>query len=83
MAERRELIDRAKFKAVHQSTKERVVRNVMPSQLVMRATVRLVENQLKEGRLGDHTVYCDEAIERGGTDKGPSPLEYLVASVGF
>jgi hypothetical protein len=83
VAQRRELIDRAKFKEVHQSTKERVARNAMPSQLVVRASVRLVENQHKEGRLGEHVVHCDEAIERGGTNKGPSPLEYLVASVGF
>lgn len=83
MSERRELIDRAKFRAVHEDTKHKVARNAMTSMLVVRASVRLVENQLKEGRLGEHTVVCDEAIERGGSGKGPSPLEYLVASVGF
>jgi hypothetical protein len=83
MSQRRELIDRAKFREVHLSTKDKVARQVMASSLVVRASVRLVENQLKEGRLGEHTVVCDEAVERGGTGKGPSPLEYLVASVGF
>lgn len=83
MSERRELIDRAKFRAVHEDTKDKVARSTMTSMLVVRASVRLVENQLKAGRLGEHTVVCDEAVERGGTGKGPSPLEYLVASVGF
>ena len=83
MAERRELIDRAKFRAVHEGMKDQVARNAMSSMLVVRASVRLVENQLKEGHLGEHTVLCDEAVERGGSGKGPSPLEYLVASVGF
>jgi hypothetical protein len=83
MSQRRELIDRAKFREVHLTTRDQVVRNVMSSMLVVRASVRLVENQLKEGQVGEHTVVCDEAVERGGTGKGPSPLEYLVASVGF
>ena len=83
MSERRELIDRARFRAVHEDAKDQVSRNAMPSMLVVRASVRLVENQLKEGRLGEHMVVCDEAVERGGTGKGPAPLEYLVASVGF
>ena len=83
MSQRRELIDRPKFREVHHGTKDKVARGAMSSMLVVRASVRLVENQLKEGRLGEHTVVCDEAVERGGTGKGPSPLEYLVASVGF
>jgi hypothetical protein len=83
MSQRRELIDRAKFREVHLRTKDQVARQEMASRLVVRASVRLVENQLKEGRLGEHTIVCDEAVERGGTGKGPSPLEYLVASVGF
>ena len=83
MAKRRELIDRAKFKAVHEGTKQRVASNVLSPALVVRASVRLVENQHKEAQLGEHVVTCDEAVERGGTGKGPSPLEYLVASVGF
>ena len=83
MSQRRELIDRAKFREVHLRTKDQVARQQMASRLVVRASVRLVENQLKEGRLGEDTIVCDEAVERGGTGKGPSPLEYLVASVGF
>ena len=82
MAERRDLIDRERYREHYQRLQERA-RNPVASKNVVRARVRLVENQLKEGQLGNHVVYADEPLERGGTDKGPAPLEYLVASVGF
>ncbi len=50
---------------------------------VIRVSTRLVETQRSEGTLGDHTVICDEPAERGGTGRGPSPLEYFLASLGF
>jgi hypothetical protein len=55
----------------------------MTTRRVVRVSTRLVENQRSEGRLDNHTVVCDEPVERGGTGKGPSPLAYFLASLGF
>ena len=48
-----------------------------------RVKVKLLENQLKEGRLGKYTVLSDETVDRGGSDKGPPPLQYFLAGAAF
>jgi hypothetical protein len=48
-----------------------------------RAVIRLIENQLKEARVGEYTIQCDEAKSRKGGGKAPSPLQYFVAATGF
>jgi uncharacterized OsmC-like protein len=50
---------------------------------VARASLRLVRNQLKEARILNHTLLCDEAVERGGGGSAPSPLHYFAAATGF
>jgi uncharacterized OsmC-like protein len=45
--------------------------------------IRLIEDQLKEARVGEYTLLCDEARSRKGGGKAPSPLQYFVAAVGF
>jgi hypothetical protein len=45
--------------------------------------IRLVENQLKEARIGEYIIQCDEAKSRKGGGKAPSPLQYFVAATGF
>lgn len=45
------------------------------------------QSQLQEGfhsevALRDHTVTVDEPAELGGTDKGPNPVELVLASLG-
>jgi putative redox protein len=32
-------------------------------------------------RIGDHTLLADEPAELGGSDRGPTPIELLLASV--
>jgi hypothetical protein len=51
--------------------------------LVARAVVRLIDGQLKEARIGEYTIQCDEAKSRKGGGKAPSPLQYFVAATGF
>jgi len=51
--------------------------------LVQRARIRLIEDQLKEARVGEYTIVCDEAKARRGGGKAPSPLQYFVAAIGF
>ena len=49
-----------------------------------RAKIRLIQDHYKEAKvLGGYTIACDEPAERGGTGKGPAPLQYLVSSVGL
>ena len=51
--------------------------------LTTRAKIHLVEDQLKEARIGEYTIRCDEAKSRRGGGTAPSPLQYFVAAVGF
>ena len=51
--------------------------------LTTRATIRLVEDQLKEAQIGEYTILCDEAKARRGGGVAPSPLQYFVAAIGF
>jgi len=41
------------------------------------------EMQLKRGRVGQFEVFSDEAARIGGTDKYPSPMNYLAMAIGF
>ena len=41
------------------------------------------EIQLKRGRAGKFEVYSDEAARIGGTDRYPSPMNYLALAIGF
>jgi hypothetical protein len=48
-----------------------------------RAVARIMEDVHLEGRMGKFTVQSDEPRSRGGTDLGPSPLQYLMVAVAF
>jgi hypothetical protein len=41
------------------------------------------EMQLKRGVAGKFEVYCDEPARIGGTDRYPSPMNYLAMAIGF
>ena len=48
----------------------------------MRATARRENGTLKHAvEMRDHTVVADEPEEEGGEDSGPTPQEYLAASL--
>lgn len=48
------------------------------------AKIRLIKDHYKEAQVpGGYTIACDEPPERGGSGRGPAPLQYLVASVGL
>ena len=76
-------VDLAKFREVHEAQQEQARKGPDGHTLVARAVVRLVEDQLKEARLGEYTIQCDEAKSRKGGGKAPSPLQYFVAATGF
>ena len=48
-----------------------------------RAVARIVQDTHLEGRLGRFLVEADEPAARGGTDLGPTALQYMMAATAF
>jgi hypothetical protein len=48
-----------------------------------RAVAKIIENVHLEGRMGKFTVEADEPFARGGTEKGASPLQFLMMGTAF
>lgn len=76
-------VDLAKFREVTEEQRWQARRGPEGHIIRQRAVIRLVEDQLKEARVGEYTLLCDEAKSRRGGGKAPSPLQYFVAAVGF
>ncbi len=76
-------IDRAKFRETMKEQQEAARQGPEGHTLVSRAKIRLLEDQLKEARVGGYTIQCDEPKARRGGGKAPSPLQYFVAAIGF
>ena len=76
-------IDRAKFQETMREQQEAARQGPEGHTMVTQAHIRLVEDQLKEARVGEYTILCDEAVSRRGGGKAPSPLQYFIAAIGF
>ena len=76
-------IDLAKFREANKEQRERAKTGPEGHTIRQRAVIRLIEDQLKEARVGEYILLCDEARSRKGGGKAPSPLQYFVAAVGF
>ena len=48
-----------------------------------RAVARILDDVHLEGRMGKFIVESDEPLARGGTEKAPSPLQYLMMGTAF
>jgi hypothetical protein len=48
-----------------------------------RAVARILDDVHLEGRMGKFVVESDEPLARGGTDRGPSPLQYVMMGTAF
>ena len=48
-----------------------------------RAVARILDDVHLEGRMGKFVVESDEPLARGGCEKGPSPLQYLMMGTAF
>ena len=51
--------------------------------ITTRAVARILDDVHLEGRMGKFLVYADEPVSRGGTEQGPSPLQYFMVGVAF
>lgn len=76
-------IDLAKFREANREQRERSNSEPRGHVIQTRAVIRLVEDQLKEARVGEYTLLCDEAKSRRGGGKAPTPLQYFIAAAGF
>lgn len=76
-------INLAKFRESHREQRERAQAGPEGYTVTQRAVIRLIGDQLKEARVGEYTILCDEPKSRRGGGKGPSPLQYFVAAAGF
>jgi hypothetical protein len=76
-------IDLAKFREANREQRERARKGPEGHTISQRAVIRLIGDQLKEARVGEYTLLCDEAKSRRGGGKAPAPLQYFIAAVGF
>jgi putative redox protein len=48
----------------------------------MEATIQHLGEVQFEIKVGNHTILCDQPVEQGGRDQGPTPPEFLLAALG-
>jgi hypothetical protein len=48
-----------------------------------RAVARIIDDVHLEGRMGKFVVESDEPVSRGGTEKGASPLQFVMVGTAF
>lgn len=73
-------------KQMHEIERLRAEMRALPAReptVTTRAVAKIVQDVHLEGRMGKFTVQSDEPASRGGTDLGPSPLQYLMVGVAF
>ena len=76
-------IDLPKFRASMKEQQDEARGQPPGPNMFLQARISLVEDQLKEARIGEFTIQCDEATRRRGGGKAPSPLQYFIAAIGF
>ncbi len=76
-------VDLDRSKRAYDEARARYIAKPGSSTVTLRATARLVQNALLEGRIGRYHFTCDEPPSRGGEDKAASPLEYFLMGTVF
>ena len=77
-------IDYERHRRIFEERRKRFLENPESAVTVHRARIRLIEDHYKEAVVpGGYRIVSDEPPERGGTGRGPAPLQLLVAAVGF
>lgn len=73
------------FKSIVEELRAKVAAAKDPNQTLatVRADAKLLGQQYQEVKVKDFVIACDEPIPSGGTDKGPTPLDFFAASIGF
>jgi len=76
-------INMEKGRQVYEQTRARFASNPALGKTTIRAVAKLLEDMHIEGRVGKFHLESDEPAVRGGTDLGPTPLQYFVAGAAF
>jgi len=63
--------------------REMRARTTEQRRITTRAVAKILEDVHLEGRMGNFVVESDEPLARGGTEKGPSPLQYVMMGTAF
>jgi len=73
------------FKSIVEELRARMITTKDPNQTLatVRADAKLLGQQYQEVKVKDFVIACDEPVPSGGTDKGPTPLDFFAASIGF
>jgi uncharacterized OsmC-like protein len=72
-----------KGRQVYEETRARFASNPALGRTTIRAVAKLLEDLHIEGRVGKFHLESDEPAVRGGTDLGPTPLQYFIAGAAF
>lgn len=81
--EPRNRVDMEKGRQVYEQTVARFASNPASGKTTIRAVATLLEDMHIEARVGKFHLESDEPAVRGGTDLGPTPLQYFVAGAAF
>jgi uncharacterized OsmC-like protein len=76
-------IELGKFRVVYEEKREHRTDEADSYLLQQRAIIRLNEALVKIEEQEDYTVFCDDEKFKKRNGKGPSPLQYFIASLGF
>ncbi len=79
----RSRVDLEKGRRVYEETRARLIENPSAGRTTIRVVASLEEDMHLRGRAGKFTFEADEPAIRGGTDLGPTPLQYFVAGAAF
>ena len=73
------------FKSIVEEMRAKVAAAKDPNQTMgtVRADAKLLGQQYQEVKVKDFVIASDEPVQSGGTDKGPTPLDFFATSVGF
>lgn len=76
-------VNMEKGRQVYEQTRDRFASNRALGKTTIRAVAKLLEDMHIEGRVGKFHLESDEPAVRGGTDLGPTLLQYFVAGTAF
>ncbi len=76
-------INMEKGRQVYEQTRARLASDPASGKTTIRAVAKLLEDMHIEGRVGKFRLESDEPAARGGTELGPTPLQYFVAGTAF
>ncbi len=83
IAEPKNRINMEKGRQIYEQTRARLASDPGSGKTTIRAVAKLLEDMHIEGRVGKFHLESDEPAARGGTELGPTPLQYFVAGAAF